>query len=149
VFHVGLLNREGITEAMTALLAIGIRAPAKVRAAAHELADSIVGPFGLDWQMWEYEDTPAPPDPETEAAIEEDRAAKRKAIEWAEAGDADLPWRGGAAEMSARQWCLRPGARSAPGESGATGGPGGRPAVGPEACRSCEETCNELLGALG
>ncbi|MFF7928748.1 hypothetical protein ACFZDP_48230 [Streptomyces mirabilis] len=56
LFHNGELDQTRVTEMHTALLAIELRAPAKVRAAAHQLFERLVGAFGLEWTIWEVEE---------------------------------------------------------------------------------------------
>ncbi|MFB8137511.1 hypothetical protein [Streptomyces mirabilis] len=87
IFHNGELDQTRVTEMYTALLAIELRAPAKVRAAAHQLFERLVGAFGLEWTIWEVEEGgpfQVEQDEELAEAIAESQRAELEAQEEAE-----------------------------------------------------------------
>jgi len=76
-----------VTEIYTALLTIELRAPARVRAAARQLFERLVGPCGLKWTIWEVDDSGlslAEQDEVLAEAIAESRRAEIEALEEAE-----------------------------------------------------------------
>ncbi|MGW3747001.1 hypothetical protein ACWD62_42490 [Streptomyces sp. NPDC005146] len=84
IFHNGELDQTRVTEMYTALLAIELRAPAKVRAAAHQLFERLVGPFGLKWTIWAVEEggpSQVEGDEELAEAIAESQRAELEALE--------------------------------------------------------------------
>ncbi|WP_207220978.1 hypothetical protein [Streptomyces albidoflavus] len=64
VFHEPVLDREGTTELLVALMAIELRAPRHVRDAATELFGDLVGPCGLDVKWWYAHEVACEPDEE-------------------------------------------------------------------------------------
>lgn len=84
VFYGSEMDATRVTEIFTALLAIDLRASAKVRAAAHQLFEGLVGVFGLQWTVWEIEESGPiqhEQDEELAAAIAESQQAELDALE--------------------------------------------------------------------
>ncbi|CAL9668260.1 hypothetical protein [Streptomyces sp. enrichment culture] len=95
IFHSGELDQTRVTEIYTALLAIELRAPAKVRAAAHHLFERLVGPFGLEWTIWQVEEggpTQVADDEELAEAIAESQRAELEALEDRGPGPQSTPY---------------------------------------------------------
>ncbi|MGW2331704.1 hypothetical protein ACWC5C_38970 [Streptomyces sp. NPDC001700] len=95
IFHSGELDQTRVTEMYTALLAIELRAPAKVRAAAHQLFERLVGPFGLKWTIWQVDEggpSQVEEDEELAEAIAESHRAELEALEEGELRPHSTPY---------------------------------------------------------